>query len=106
METDELPPGRGLLPLRGRWDAVTLEDVAHGLIAHRVSKIVQCPHNPIIASGTILSGHTHHQGLRSWSTRGRPRAFSGFEPSPCRVTNLRYQARMVAGWAIVAISPR
>jgi hypothetical protein len=64
METNELLPGRGLLPLRGGWDAVALEHIADGLVAHPISKIVQGPHNPIIAPGTILSGHTHHQGLQ------------------------------------------
>src|SRR4029453_11929646 len=70
METDEFPPGHALLPLRSWWYAVTLEDVAHSLIAHRVSKIVQCPHNPIIAPGTILLGHTHHQGLQLLGNAG------------------------------------
>jgi len=46
MHTDELTPGRGLLPLRCRWDAVTLEDVAYGLIAHGIAQIVQYFGNP------------------------------------------------------------
>src|SRR5215813_9082841 len=61
MHTDELTPGRGLLPLRSRWDAVTLEDVAHGLIAQRVAQMVECPHHAIVTPRTILSSHAYHQ---------------------------------------------
>src|SRR5262249_10349088 len=61
--TDELTPGRGLLPLRCRWDAVTLEDVAYGLIAHGIAQIVQCPHYAIVTPGTMLPSHAYNQGF-------------------------------------------
>src|SRR6266404_4441756 len=37
VETDEFPPSRGLLPLRGRWDAMTLENVPDRLVTDRVT---------------------------------------------------------------------
>ena len=49
METGELAPCHGLLALRRGWDAATLENVAHRLIAERVAKIGHSTHDAVIA---------------------------------------------------------
>src|SRR5215475_11762568 len=57
MNTDELRPGHGLLALRGWRNAMALEDIAHCLVADRVSQMVQGALNAIITPGTVLSCH-------------------------------------------------
>jgi hypothetical protein len=61
METDELPPRHGRFALRGWWDAVTFQDVAHRLVADAIAQVGQGPHNAVIPPRTILSGHPHHE---------------------------------------------
>src|SRR5262249_43361752 len=63
MATDELMPGGGLPPLWRWWNAMLLEDIAHALVAERVSQVGQCSHNTVIAPGAVLAGHPHHQGF-------------------------------------------
>src|SRR6266568_8211991 len=51
METDELPPRHGRFALRGWWDAVTFQDVAHRLVADAIAQVgqsrhPQCGHTP------------------------------------------------------------
>src|SRR5262245_57801755 len=59
METDELPPRHGRFALRGWWDTVPFQDVAHRLVANTIAQVRQGPHNAVIAPRTILSGHPH-----------------------------------------------
>jgi len=61
METDELSPRHGRFALRGWWDAVPFQDVAHRLVADAIAQVGQAPHNAVIAPRTILSGHPHHE---------------------------------------------
>jgi hypothetical protein len=63
MDTDELVPGGGLLPLWRWWNAMLLEDISHALVAERVSQVGQSSHNTVIAPGAVLAGHPHHQGF-------------------------------------------
>jgi len=44
METDELPPRHGLFALRGRWNAMTFQDIAHRLGANRIAQVSQRTH--------------------------------------------------------------
>jgi hypothetical protein len=68
--TDELAPCHGLLALRRGWKAVTLENVAHRLIAERIAKIGQGPHDAVIAPRAVLPGHPHHQVFNLWVNTG------------------------------------
>jgi hypothetical protein len=76
MRTDELLPRGGRLPLWSRWDAVALEDIAHGLVTHGVSQVGQGSHDTVIAPGTILPRHAHDQGLQLEVNGGTPGPFS------------------------------
>src|SRR5215510_11098047 len=60
MDTDELLPRHRLFALRGRWDAVTFQDVAHGLSADCIAQVGQCTYNAVISPGAILLGHPYH----------------------------------------------
>src|SRR5262245_50498295 len=66
MCANEILPSSGRLPLWRRREAMALEDVADGLVAHGISEVGQCPHNPIIAPRTIFVGHADNQGLQLW----------------------------------------
>ncbi len=69
------------------WDAVSVhysqfhdpgiqyerQDIAHGLVTERVPEIGQGADNTIIAPGTILLRHAHHQRLQLRVDRGAPR---------------------------------
>ena len=61
VETDELVPRGGRLPLWGWWNAMLLEDIPYALVAERVSQIGQGSHDAVIAPGAVLAGHPHHQ---------------------------------------------
>jgi hypothetical protein len=61
MHTDKLPPRHGRFALRGWWDAVTFQDVAHSLVADAIAQVGQGTHNAVIAPRTILAGHPHHE---------------------------------------------
>src|SRR5712691_6156543 len=63
MDADELPPRHGLLPLRGRWDAVVFENVPYRLVTDGIAQIDQRPHDAVVAPRAILSGHPYHQGF-------------------------------------------
>src|SRR5262245_31299689 len=43
------------------------------------------------------------KSLIALPTRGRPTGVCGLEVSACWSTNLRFQAKMVSGWVMVAI---
>jgi hypothetical protein len=58
---DELPPRHGPLTLRDAGDAMALEDIAHRLVADRVSQMIQGALNAVIAPATVLSCHADHQ---------------------------------------------
>src|SRR5262245_31070005 len=47
--TNELRPTHGLLPLWGGGNTVTLEDIAHRLIADRIAQVAQSTYDPVIA---------------------------------------------------------
>jgi hypothetical protein len=49
MDTDELPPGQGFLPFRGRWEAVPLENIPHRLVAERIAQVSQRTNDAVIA---------------------------------------------------------
>src|SRR5712691_8652635 len=76
MRADELLPRGGCLPLWSRWDAMALEDIAHGLVTHGVSPVGQGSHDTVIAPRAIFLGHAHHQGLDLLVDRGTARGFS------------------------------
>jgi hypothetical protein len=61
MGPDELPPRHGPLTLRSGGDAMALEDMAHRLVADRVSQMIQGALNAVIAPGMVLSCHADHQ---------------------------------------------
>jgi hypothetical protein len=63
VDTDEFPPGHGLLTFWGGWQTMALEDISYGLIADCIAQVGQSPHNPIIAPRAILSGHPNHESL-------------------------------------------
>jgi hypothetical protein len=77
VDTDELAPGHGLLALRRGWEAVTLENVAHRLIAERIAEIGQGTHDAVIAPRAVLSGHPHHQVFNLWVNSGTAGRWTG-----------------------------
>src|SRR5205807_6772882 len=68
-----LLPGCGRLALWRRWDAVTLENVAHGLVTHDVSQVGEGADDPVIAPRAIVLGHTNNQGLQLLADFGTAR---------------------------------
>jgi hypothetical protein len=70
VDTDEFPPGHGLLTFWGGWQTMALEDISYGLIADRIAQVGQSPHNPIIAPRAILSGHPHHESFEVVANAG------------------------------------
>ena len=61
VETDELVPRGGRLPL-WRWgNAMLLENIPYALVTERVSQIGQGSHDAVIAPGAVLAGHPYHQ---------------------------------------------
>jgi hypothetical protein len=76
VHADELFPRDGGLALRRRRDALALDNVPHSLVAEGVSEIGQGAHNTIIAPGTVLLRHTHHQGLQLLVDRGATRSLA------------------------------
>src|ERR1051326_2243182 len=59
MRADTLCPRGGRLPLWSWRDAMTFENVAHGLGTERVPEVGQGADNAIIPPGTILLGHAY-----------------------------------------------
>ena len=47
------------------------QDVAHGLVGHRIPQIGQCSHNPVVAPAGVLASQANHQIL-DLSTDARP----------------------------------
>jgi hypothetical protein len=72
MRADKFFPGGDLLPLWGGWDAIALEDVAHGLITDRVSQMLQYTGNAVIAPTAVLLGQAHYYGLQLRIDRWTP----------------------------------
>src|ERR687887_2839203 len=64
MRADKLLPGGGRLPLRCWGKAVALQDIADGLVTHRIAQVGQCPHDAVRAPRTIVLSHTNNQGLQ------------------------------------------
>ncbi len=52
-----------MLALRGRRDAVTVEDIADRLIRHGGAQIRQRSDDAIVAPAGILPSQAHHQGF-------------------------------------------
>src|SRR5712691_4308048 len=92
METDELVPGGGLLPLWCWWNAMMLEDIPDALITNRVSQVGQGSHNAVIAPRTVLSSHPHHQRFDLFVNAGTAHRLGW-----CRGANLLLGARAVPG---------
>src|SRR5262247_1089637 len=61
MRTDKLLPRRGRLALRGRRDAMALQNVAHRLRTDRQAQVSQGADDPVIAPGAILPGYPDNQ---------------------------------------------
>src|SRR3989475_4849280 len=61
VRADKLLPRRGRLALRGRRDAMALEDVAHRLRTDRHAQIGEGADDPVIAPGAILLGYAYNQ---------------------------------------------
>src|SRR5207244_13572158 len=74
-----LDPRGGGLALCGRWDTVALQGVAHGLVTDDVPEIGQGADDAIIAPGTILFRHAHHQILYGLVNRGASRSLALLE---------------------------
>src|SRR6266446_9832348 len=70
MRPDKLLPRGGRLALWRRWDAMALEDVAHGLVTDRRAQVGQGPHDAIVAPRAIFLRQAHHQGLQLLGNRG------------------------------------
>ena len=66
VPANEVPPGGGLAPLRHRGDAMPAQDVAHGLVGHRMSQVGQCSYNPVVAPAGVLASQANHQILDLW----------------------------------------
>jgi hypothetical protein len=71
MRADDLLLGRGLLTFGGWGHAMTLEDVAHGLVADGRPHVCQGPDEAIVSPGSILLGEPYHQclecGIDGWA---------------------------------------
>src|SRR5215831_5507794 len=72
MRADELVPCRGRLTLGSRWDAMALEDVAHGLITDGIAQVREGSDDPVIAPGAVFPRHTYHQRFQFRVDRGTP----------------------------------
>ncbi|SRR6266540_2497056 len=64
VETDELLPGHGLRALRGRWDTVTFQNVAHRLVTDRIAEVSQRTHDAVIPPRAILAGPSAPRSLQ------------------------------------------
>src|SRR5215475_13995884 len=84
VDTDERAPGHGLLSLRRGWEAVTLEHVAHRLIAERIAEIGQGTHSAVIAPRAVLPGHPHHQVFNLLVHAGTTSSCTGLGTSTLR----------------------
>jgi hypothetical protein len=70
MRADALFPRGGALTL-WRWrETMTLGDVAHCLVTHRVAQVRQGPYDAVITPRTIVLGYTHNQCFQSQSNFG------------------------------------
>src|SRR5438445_2046096 len=72
MRADELLPCRGRLALWRRWEAMALEDVAHGLVTDRVPEVGEGADDPVVAPGAILLRHADDQRLQLLVNGGSP----------------------------------
>jgi hypothetical protein len=63
MGPNEGRPRGCALALWGGRQTVALQDIANRLIADLIPQIGQCPHNPVIATITVLLGHADDQLL-------------------------------------------
>src|SRR5215467_5318965 len=63
MRADKLRPRAGRLPLWSWRDAMTFENVAHGLVTKRVPEVGEGADDAIIPPGAIFLGHAYHQVL-------------------------------------------
>src|SRR6266571_8486152 len=85
---DDLAPCHGLLALRRGWEAVTLENVAHRLIAERIAEIGQGTHDAVIAPRAVLPGHPHHQVFNLWVNAGTAGRWTGLGTITLRSSKL------------------
>ncbi len=63
VRANEVFPGCCVPALRGRRDAVAVEDIADRLIRHGGAQIRQRSYDAIIAPAGILPGQAHHQAF-------------------------------------------
>ena len=61
MDLLEFLPSRPFLPLRGRFNAVLLQDVGDGSAPNLVNQVGQCALNPRVTPLTILPRHSQDQ---------------------------------------------
>jgi hypothetical protein len=71
MGPHEFFPGRPLLPLWGRFDAMLLQDIRDRPAPDLMAQVGECALNPRIAPLAILGRHPYHQ-LPDLSVHGRP----------------------------------
>jgi len=81
VHTNELRPTHSLLPLWGGGNAVTLEDIAHRLVADRIAQVEQSTHNPVIAPRAVLPGHLHDEAFKLLVNARTPTDLCGAEVS-------------------------
>src|SRR5215510_1381409 len=90
---------------RGR-QSMSSQDIADRLSGNLIPQIGQGADNPSIAPVPVLAGHAHDQLLELALDPRSAQTSTPLEPSNLRATSLRYQARMVSGFATVATSAR
>jgi hypothetical protein len=71
MRAYEISPAHALASFRSWFDALSLEDVSHGLVAHLMPKVSERTGNPPISPMTVVACQLQDQlldGLSFWGT--------------------------------------
>src|SRR5262249_10563301 len=76
MRTNKLLPRGGRLALWRRRDAMSLQDIAHGLVTDGVPEVGQGADDPVIAPGAVLLGHADDQRLQLRVDAGATRSLA------------------------------
>jgi hypothetical protein len=78
--------------------------VPYRLIGHLMTQVGEGANDLVVSPAGVLSCHPDHQASTSAETGGRPGYCRCLEPSNFWAINLRYQARIVSGFATQATS--
>src|ERR1700680_3429391 len=104
MRGDKVFPGGDSASLRRRGNPVTAKNVANSLIRQMMAQVGDRTDDAIITPASVLSCHSHHQSFHFRLNRGAAGYCRCLEPSNFLATSLRYQARIVSGFATQAHS--